>query len=273
MRVVWTCSMIFVISACAAAGGAQAAGDEAAVVLTPKPSPQPRINGAKIFGVRPGHPLLFTIAATGRRPMQFAAEGLPEGLTLDGQTGRISGRTAVRGEHVVVLRAANELGAAERRFAHRRRRPLGADAAHGLEQLVHLDEQRQRQDHARRGRRHGRQRHDQSRLHVREHRRLLDGQPQREGAPSRATPKAGSTRTALSRHEGAGRLHPSPRPEGRALHLARPDHLRRLRRQLSARGPGRPALRRVGFRFPQVRLVLLWKRRRRGRPGPLEETL
>ena len=91
MRVVWTLSMILAISACAAASEAQAAGDEAAVVLTPKPSPQPRINGAKIFGVRPGHPLLFTIAATGRRPMQFAAEGLPEGLTLDSQTGRISG--------------------------------------------------------------------------------------------------------------------------------------------------------------------------------------
>ena len=51
--------MILVISACAAASEAQAAGDEATVVLTPKPSPRPRINGAMIFGVRPGHPLLL----------------------------------------------------------------------------------------------------------------------------------------------------------------------------------------------------------------------
>ena len=28
---------------------------EPAVILTPKPSPKPRINGARIFGVRPGH--------------------------------------------------------------------------------------------------------------------------------------------------------------------------------------------------------------------------
>ena len=38
-------------------------------ILTPPPAPTPRINGAKIFGVRPGHPLLYTIAATGQRPM------------------------------------------------------------------------------------------------------------------------------------------------------------------------------------------------------------
>jgi len=30
-------------------------------ILTPKPSQKPRINGAKIFGVRPGRPFLFTI--------------------------------------------------------------------------------------------------------------------------------------------------------------------------------------------------------------------
>ena len=36
-----------------------------AVILTPKPSPKPRINNAKVFGVRPDHPFLFTIAATG----------------------------------------------------------------------------------------------------------------------------------------------------------------------------------------------------------------
>jgi len=45
---------------------AQAA--EEAVILTPPPGPQPRINGARVFGVRPGRPLLYTIAATGRRP-------------------------------------------------------------------------------------------------------------------------------------------------------------------------------------------------------------
>ena len=45
---------------------------EEAVILTPKPSPQPRINSAKVFGVCPGAPFLFTVAATGERPIKFS---------------------------------------------------------------------------------------------------------------------------------------------------------------------------------------------------------
>ncbi len=87
---------------------------EEAVILTPKPAPQPRINGAKVFGVRPGAPFLFTIAATGGRPMEFSAEGLPNGLKLDPATGRITGSLGTKGEHLVKLRAKNSLGTAER---------------------------------------------------------------------------------------------------------------------------------------------------------------
>jgi alpha-galactosidase len=32
--------------------------------FTPKPPPIPRINGARVFGVRPGNPFLFTLAGT-----------------------------------------------------------------------------------------------------------------------------------------------------------------------------------------------------------------
>ncbi|MDB5328180.1 MAG: alpha-galactosidase, partial [Phycisphaerales bacterium] len=62
---------------------------EAAEVLTPKPVPAPRINCARAVGVRPGHPLLFLVATTGDRPMQFAADNLPEGLALDAASGRL----------------------------------------------------------------------------------------------------------------------------------------------------------------------------------------
>jgi alpha-galactosidase len=89
---------------------------EEPVILTPKTSPKPKINGAKVFGVRPGHPLLFTVAATGDRPMKFAAENLPSGLKLDEQTGRITGVLANKGETVVVLKATNSLGTAERKL-------------------------------------------------------------------------------------------------------------------------------------------------------------
>ena len=47
------------------------------MILTPKPGPAPRINGARVFGVRPGTPFLFTIAATGERPMGFGPKGCP----------------------------------------------------------------------------------------------------------------------------------------------------------------------------------------------------
>jgi alpha-galactosidase len=84
------------------------------VVLTPPPSNLPRINGARVFGARPGNPFLFTVAATGTRPMRFSAEGLPAGLTLDSTTGRITGTLADPGTHRVTLRARNGLGAADR---------------------------------------------------------------------------------------------------------------------------------------------------------------
>lgn len=89
---------------------------EAAVVLTPKPGPAPRLNGPRVFGVRPGHPFLFTIAATGDRPMQFAADNLPAGLVLDAGTGRITGAVAAPGTHTVTLRATNARGAAEQKL-------------------------------------------------------------------------------------------------------------------------------------------------------------
>ena len=82
------------------------------VVLTPKEAETPRINSAKVFGVRPGHPFLFTVATTGKRPIEFSAEGLPAGLSLDPATGFITGRTDAKGEHVVRLLAKNSLGAA-----------------------------------------------------------------------------------------------------------------------------------------------------------------
>lgn len=83
-------------------------------ILTPPPAPQPRINGAKVFGVRPGNPLLYTIAATGKRPMRFSADNLPQGLKLDPQTGRITGSLPQPGTHRVMLHATNALGSARR---------------------------------------------------------------------------------------------------------------------------------------------------------------
>jgi alpha-galactosidase len=87
-----------------------------AKILTPLPSDKPQINAAKVFGVRPGHPFLFTIAATGKRPMSFSATGIPEGLSLDERSGRISGLVSSPGEYKVTLGAKNDFGSASRDF-------------------------------------------------------------------------------------------------------------------------------------------------------------
>jgi alpha-galactosidase len=85
-----------------------------AVVLTPPESPKPRINGPAVFGVRPGHPVFYTIAATGDRPMKFSAAGLPEGLAIDASTGRITGSLDAPGEHAVTLTVTNTAGVVSR---------------------------------------------------------------------------------------------------------------------------------------------------------------
>ena len=81
-------------------------------ILTPEPNQNPQINSAKVFGATPGNPFLYTIAATGKRPMQFSAENLPEGLSVDPKSGIISGRVNKRDEYLVVIKAKNELGEA-----------------------------------------------------------------------------------------------------------------------------------------------------------------
>ncbi|MDP4285253.1 MAG: putative Ig domain-containing protein [Bacteroidota bacterium] len=87
-----------------------------AAILTPPPPPSPRINGPKVFGVRPGSPFMYTIPATGIRPIVFKATGLPSGLSLDSKTGRIHGTLNKKGTYEVTLEAKNEKGVNKRKF-------------------------------------------------------------------------------------------------------------------------------------------------------------
>jgi alpha-galactosidase len=97
-------------------------------ILTPPAPATPRINGADVFGVRPGSPFLYTIPATGDRPMTFSADNLPRGLKLDPDTGGITGSLPkptrflffhpahASKNYEVTLHAKNSLGAAEKKF-------------------------------------------------------------------------------------------------------------------------------------------------------------
>ena len=88
-----------------------AAPREKKVILTPPAPATPRINGPSVFGVRPERPFLYRIPCTGERPMAFAVDPLPEGLTVDEKTGIITGHVPKqRGQYVVTLMATNNHG-------------------------------------------------------------------------------------------------------------------------------------------------------------------
>ena len=98
----------------AAASLPEGVPDYSSHILTPPAPATPRINGAGVYGQRPGSPFLYTIPATGDRPMTFAARGLPSGLTLDPRTGIISGVTASAGTYPIRLTAHNARGTGSR---------------------------------------------------------------------------------------------------------------------------------------------------------------
>jgi alpha-galactosidase len=100
-------------------------------ILTPPTPPTPAIHGPKIFGVHPGSPFLYSIPATGDRPMTFAATHLPTGLKLDKTTGRITGTLNQRGDFPVTLIAKNHLGKAQRPFTIRVSDEIGLTPAMG----------------------------------------------------------------------------------------------------------------------------------------------
>jgi alpha-galactosidase len=88
-------------------------------ILTPPTPATPRINGAKVFGVRPGSPFIFKIAATGEKQLEYAVENLPPGLKVDKYTGIITGSLLKAGEYKMNLVVKNSLGEAKREFTVR----------------------------------------------------------------------------------------------------------------------------------------------------------
>src|SRR4051812_33673730 len=123
-RIAWVMGIgYFAVAAVTAVWGAEGASSAPAAavdlsghMLTPRPPDSPRINGPTVYGQRPGRPFLYRIPATGKRPMTFAADGLPTGLSLDSNTGQISGKVDKEGEYPATLRASNENGTVEKKF-------------------------------------------------------------------------------------------------------------------------------------------------------------
>jgi alpha-galactosidase len=86
-------------------------------ILTPRPGPEPRLNGPKVYGVRPARPFLYRIPCTGRRPIVFRVSGIPDGIELDPSTGILTGAAPSKaGTYTLRLEATNRFGTARRDF-------------------------------------------------------------------------------------------------------------------------------------------------------------
>lgn len=72
--------------------------------------PEPRIHHPRIVGATPGRPFLFRIPTTGERPLKFSAAGLPAGLTLDPDSGIITGSLQADGETAVQITVTGPAG-------------------------------------------------------------------------------------------------------------------------------------------------------------------
>jgi alpha-L-arabinofuranosidase len=77
-------------------------------IQTPATSIYPKINNAPVLGARPGHPILFRIAATGSGPLTYKVTGLPAGLVQEGNI--IKGSIAAKGNYYLDITVSNTHG-------------------------------------------------------------------------------------------------------------------------------------------------------------------
>jgi hypothetical protein len=70
----------------------------------------PEFHGAQAIGVHPGTPLIFPLAVSGERPLEFSARHLPAGLALDSKTGIVTGTLPKPGEFTFTATAKNSAG-------------------------------------------------------------------------------------------------------------------------------------------------------------------
>ncbi len=86
---------------------------EQQIIAAAKTGLAPQFNSARVVGIRPVTPFLYSLAVTGARPVTFSAIKLPAGLTLDHQSGIITVSLKKAGDYKVKVRAKNSAGADE----------------------------------------------------------------------------------------------------------------------------------------------------------------
>ena len=88
-------------------------------ILTPPAPLTPRFNGAPLFGVRPGSPVIYRFPVSGERPMKFTCANLPEGLKLSEADGVLSGSIDHECDLTFTVTATNAKGSASQEFTLR----------------------------------------------------------------------------------------------------------------------------------------------------------
>jgi alpha-galactosidase len=102
----------FIADVAPAATAIPAAGDVS--IAPPASEPAPVIRPPFAVGVRPRTPLLWTVPATGDRPLSFTARHLPPGLKIDVHTGTLSGIVERAGDYTVEIGVKNRAGQSRR---------------------------------------------------------------------------------------------------------------------------------------------------------------
>ena len=95
-------------------------------ILTPAVRPEPRINGPRVYGVRPGRPILYRVPVTGEKPLKLEVQcsklkvGSPKSqdentrLFFDPETRTITGSIDGIGEYPLTIVAENAKGKDEK---------------------------------------------------------------------------------------------------------------------------------------------------------------
>ncbi len=112
----WAGALIFLKPAATVKPKSATAVVEPTMQIASGTSPIPAIHGPRIVGATPGRPFMFLIPATGEGPLTFWAEDLPAGLSLDPNTGIISGALRKAGESIVDLGVTGPRGKARRKL-------------------------------------------------------------------------------------------------------------------------------------------------------------
>src|SRR5262249_21619217 len=96
-----------------AAGRGRAAQTTATISMAPPPAAV-RFHGPPVVATRPGAAFLYTLPATGTKPITFSATRRPAGRPLNAGSGQTPGSVPAPGQYPIAVHASNAAGSDDR---------------------------------------------------------------------------------------------------------------------------------------------------------------